>query len=285
MFLQRDKVPETFTVQVMRVESSMTLNLETITDVTYEQDLAVRTRQWDKTAFERTFRHEIGVTQDNVRIHYVVGGEGPLVVLLHGFPQHWREWRFIMASLAEERYTVVAPDIRGFGWSDKPFGSFDVGTVAEDVRGLTKQFSDRDVRLVGHDLGSGVAYAWAAAHPDDISRLVLIEGLPAGLEPRSAAIPMLRGKPMWHLAFGSTPDIPEILLADRERVLMEFLFRQGAYDQTTFSEEEIEAYVETFASLGGVRRPRPYPVDASERCAQQATGRAAPHNARACRWR
>ena len=79
-----------------------------------------------------------------------------------------------------------------------------------------------------------------------------MEALPAGLEPPSASVPMLQGKATWHLAFGSTPDVPEALLANRERVLVEYLFRH-AYDPTTFSQAEIDAYVRPLAALGGIR--------------------------------
>lgn len=85
---------------------------------------------------------------------------------------------------------------------------------------------------------------WADLH--------LIEALPAGLEPPSASVPMLQGNATWHLAFGSTPDVPEALLANRERVLVEYLFRH-AYDQTTFLDADIDAYVRPLASLGGIR--------------------------------
>jgi pimeloyl-ACP methyl ester carboxylesterase len=219
----------------------------------YGQDRAARARRWDEDGFARTFRHAITAVQDGVRIHHVVGGDGPPVVLLHGFPQNWREWRHVMPALAEAGHAVVAPDLRGFGWSDKPLEGFDVGTVSEDIRQLVAKQSQRKVALVGHDLGAVVAYAWAAAHADEVERLVLIEGLPAGLEPPSAAIPMLRGQPLWHLAFGSTPDVPEALLAGRERVLVEFLLRHGACDPTAFSDEDIDAYARSFAALGGVR--------------------------------
>jgi len=217
-------------------------------------DKELRPGDWDETAFNRTFRHEVK-TSGNVRIHYVIGGKGPLVTLLHGFPQHWREWRLIMPFLADAGYTVVAPDLRGFGYSDKPLDGFDVVTVAEDVRQIIEKLG-RDgekVRIVGHDVGAAVSYAWAAAHCEQVEQLVLVEGLPAGLESTGLATPMLQGKPLWHLAFGMTPDVPERLLADRERIFVEFLLRRGCYDPLTFSDEEIDAYTRPFAALGGVR--------------------------------
>src|SRR5215469_2789721 len=220
--------------------------------VSYEQDS--RVGAWNESAFNRSFRHE-AATAGSVRIHYVIGGKGPLVTLLHGFPQHWREWRLVMPALAEAGYTVIAPDLRGFGYSDKPLEGFDVGTVAEDIRQVIAKLgrAEEKARIVGHDVGSAVAYAWAAAHPEQVEQLVLMEGLPAGLEPSGTATPMLQGKPLWHLAFGMTPDVPERLLADRERIFVEFLLRLGCYDPMTFPDEEIDAYTRPFAALGGVR--------------------------------
>jgi pimeloyl-ACP methyl ester carboxylesterase len=187
-----------------------------------------------------------------VRIHYVIGGQGPVLVLLHGFPQHWREWRWVMPSIADAGYTVIAPDLRGFGESDKPSEGFDVRTVFEDIRELIEELGQGLVNLAGHDVGASVAYAWAATHPDEVHGLTLIEALPAGLEPPAVSVPMLQGKATWHLAFGSTPDVPEALLANRERVLVEYLFRH-AYDQTTFTDADIDACVRPLAALGGIR--------------------------------
>lgn len=143
-----------------------------------------RVGDWNEKAFNRSFRHEVA-TAGNARIHYVIGGNGPLVTLLHGFPQHWREWRLVMPALADAGYTVVAPDLRGFGYSDKPLDDFDVGTVAEDIRQIIGKLGrgEEKVRIVRHDVGSAVGYAWAAAHTEQVEQLVLMEGLPAGLEP------------------------------------------------------------------------------------------------------
>jgi pimeloyl-ACP methyl ester carboxylesterase len=188
----------------------------------YEQDRAARATPWDVKAFGRTFRHEIAILSSGLRIHFVIGGHGPALVLLHGFPQHWREWRLVMPALADAGYTVIAPDLRGFGDSYKPLDGFDVGTVSEDIREVVRQLGQQGVNLVGHDVGASVAYAWAAAYQDEVRRLVLMEALPAGLEPPAASVPMLSGKSLWHLAFGGTPDVPEALLANRERTLVEY---------------------------------------------------------------
>jgi pimeloyl-ACP methyl ester carboxylesterase len=134
----------------------------------YECDRTARAEAWDEAAFHRAFRHDISILDNRVRIHYVAGTHGPAIARLHGFPQHWREWRLIMPALAESGYRVIAPDLRGFGLSDKPLNGFDVVTVSEDIRQVVAQHSIREVSLVGHDVGAAVAYAWAAGHPDEV---------------------------------------------------------------------------------------------------------------------
>jgi pimeloyl-ACP methyl ester carboxylesterase len=157
-----------------------------------------------------------------------------------------------MPSLAEAGHTVIAPDLRGFGLSDKPLEGFDVMTVAEDIRQVVQHLGLDEVSLAGHDAGASVAYHWAASHPDEVRRLALMEAFPAGLEPPAGQAPTWKGKATWHLGFLSTPDLPEVLLANRESAFLTFLFRH-AWDPATFSESEIEAYVKPFAALGGTR--------------------------------
>lgn len=198
-------------------------------------------------------RHAVLVGAKGMRSHYVTAGEGPLIVLLHGNPQFWREWRFVIPRLLDAGYRVLAPDLRGFGQSDRPPDGYDTGTVAEDIRGIVAALGQgQTAMVVGHDAGAGAAYAWAAGHPEEVARLVLIEAIPAGLE-GGGGLPARNGKPLWHPGFMMTPDLPEALVAGRERLLLEYLFRSSAYDQSVFSDAEIDAYLRPFAGLGGVR--------------------------------
>lgn len=218
------------------------------TNGTYPRDRLVRSTPFDATEFAHTFHHEIARVNEGVRIHYVVGGDGPPLVLLHGFPQHWREWRLVMPLLVQAGYTVVAPDLRGFGDSDKPLDGYDALNVAEDLHQLVRQLGFGRIGLVGHDVGASVGYTWAAAQPDDVHALVLMEAFPAGLEPHAP------GKQQtWHLGFMATPDLPETLLAGREQAFLAALFRRSLYDPTTLSDAEIDAYARPLGALGGVR--------------------------------
>ena len=112
---------------------------------------------------------------NGIAMNYAVGGTGPTVVLLHGYPQTWYSWRKIMPALAE-RYTVIAPDLRGSGGSDAPESGYDKATLAEDVHQLLVALGlQEQVNVVGHDIGTMVAYAYAAAHRGSTRRLVLLE--------------------------------------------------------------------------------------------------------------
>ena len=108
-----------------------------------------------------TFSHHTA-SVNGIRMHYVIGGQGDPVVLLHGWPQTWYEWHKIMPALSKN-YTVVAPDLRGLGDSSKPFAGYDGNTTAEDIYQLLSQLGlDQKIYLVGHDIGVQTAYSYAA---------------------------------------------------------------------------------------------------------------------------
>jgi hypothetical protein len=122
-----------------------------------------------------TFSHHMTSVNGGVQIHYVIGGHGgDPVVLLHGWPQTWYEWRHVMPSLAKN-YTVIVPDLRGLGDSSKPLTGYDGKTVAEDIHQLVSQLGFKQIFLVGHDFGVQVAYSYAAAHPNEVGRLVILD--------------------------------------------------------------------------------------------------------------
>ncbi len=116
-----------------------------------------------------TFSHHMA-SVNGIQMHYVMGGKGDPVVLLHGFPQSWYEWRHIMPALAEN-YTVVVPDLRGFGDSSKPITGYDGKTTAEDIYQLVSQldFNNQPIFLVAHDVGAQTAYSYAFAHPNNVT--------------------------------------------------------------------------------------------------------------------
>jgi pimeloyl-ACP methyl ester carboxylesterase len=114
------------------------------------------------------------VSANGIRMHVVEAGTGPLVVLLHGFPQFWWAWRHQIAGLANAGFRVVAPDLRGYGASDKPPRGYDTLSIAADVAGLIRALGETDAAVVGHDWGGHVAWTLGAIYPGSVRRLVIL---------------------------------------------------------------------------------------------------------------
>jgi pimeloyl-ACP methyl ester carboxylesterase len=155
----------------------------------------------------------------DVGINYVRGGHGKTLVLLHGYPQTWYTWREVLPELAKH-YTVIAPDLRGAGKSDAPAGGYDKKTLAADVYGLLSKLGlQHDIRIVGHDIGTMVSYAYAAAHPGDVTKLVLSEApIP---DQNLYTFPSLtpKGAGFWNFGyFNVTNGLPESMVNGREEL-------------------------------------------------------------------
>jgi pimeloyl-ACP methyl ester carboxylesterase len=114
------------------------------------------------------------VNANGIRLHIAEAGSGPLVMLVHGFPEFWWSWHHQLVSLAEAGYHVVAPDLRGYGASDKPPRGYDAPTLSADLAGLVRALGERDAIFVGHDWGGHLAWSTAALHPNVVRRLVVL---------------------------------------------------------------------------------------------------------------
>lgn len=152
-----------------------------------------------------------------IGINYVIGGHGPTLVLIHGYPQTWYEWHGIMPALAEH-YTVIAPDLPGAGKSDAPATGYDKKTMAAELHAVLASLGkDNDVRIVGHDIGTMVAYSYAAQFPASVRKLVLSE---APIPDESVyQFPALtaRGPGVWNFGFFNvTNGLPESMIEGRE---------------------------------------------------------------------
>ena len=113
-------------------------------------------------------------TANGIRFHYAAQGDGPLVLLLHGFPEHWYSWRHQIGPLAEAGYRVVAPDLRGYNLSDKPRGGYSIKNLTRDVRGLIRAFGERKATVVGHDWGGVIALQFPIDYPKACERLIVM---------------------------------------------------------------------------------------------------------------
>ena len=202
---------------------------------------------------------------NGIRIYYRRAGSGEPVVLLHGFPETSNAWRKVMPALAEH-YTVVAPDLRGFGASDRPDTGYDKRTVAEDVHQLVNQLGLGAINLVSHDVGMMVGYAYASAYPSEVKRLVLMEAaLPGlGLEKLYDADKYPR---MYHLPLFEAPNgLAEALIRGREKMFVRHFMRQQAYNPAALESNVLEEYASQLSAPGalsaGIAYFRAHKVDA-----------------------
>ena len=155
-----------------------------------------------------------------VMLHAVVGGRGPALLMVHGWPQTWYQWRLLMPALAED-FTVVAVDQRGIGLSDKPETGYDSRSLAQDLAAVMDALGHRQFAVVGSDTGLLIGYALAADHPDRVSRLVVGEAPLPGVSP---ALPLILPDAvkdrLWHIPFNQLDSINEKLVAGREAVFI-----------------------------------------------------------------
>jgi pimeloyl-ACP methyl ester carboxylesterase len=197
--------------------------------------------------------HGMAVIDATTRIHYVTAGVGDrTIVLLHGFPQTWWEWRFIIPRLAEAGYRVIVPDYRGAGDSWKPASGYDKRTMAGDINRLLKEHLKitTPVIIAGHDIGLMVAYAYAQEYREQVSHLVVID---APL-PGTKAFDQIRSDPrVWHFAFHTVRDLPELLIAGRERQYLQSFFNYRIFNTGAISLEDLEIFTRAYSAPGAIR--------------------------------
>ena len=177
----------------------------------------------------------------DVRLHAVIGGDGPPLLLVHGWPENWYAWRLLMPELARD-FTVIAVDQRGIGLSDKPVDGYDTGTLANDLVALMDALGHQRFAVVGHDTGFAIGYALAADHPDRVSAVALVDlpGPPTAAGSPPAFVPSPINNRLWHIPFNRVEDLPEQLIVGNEAAYFGFEFaNQGG----TLPDELIEYYV------------------------------------------
>ena len=188
------------------------------------------------------------------RMHYVVAGNGFPLVLLHGWPQSWYEWRKVIPALAA-RFTVIAPDLRGLGDSEKPMDGYDKRTLANDVRELVAQLGCREIGVVGHDWGGAVAFYLAYDNPSLVRRLLILDMIP-GLVRAGGAFPLDLALKINHVFFhGGNPDWAQMLVQQNiDAYLRRFLTTLDFnYSPNVFSAADIAEYVRVNSIPGSLR--------------------------------
>jgi pimeloyl-ACP methyl ester carboxylesterase len=187
------------------------------------------------------------INANGLRLHAVIGGKGPPLLLVHGWPQTWYQWRLVMPALARD-FTVIAVDQRGVGLSDKPQSGYDPGTQANDLVALMDALGHKRFALVGFDTGMGIAYALAADHPDRVERLVVGEAIITGVTPSPPLItPGPLNTRLWHVAFNRLDgSVNEALVRGREDVYFGAEYAQSA--GRPLPADVVKYYVDRLAS-------------------------------------
>lgn len=185
---------------------------------------------------------------DDVLMHYVSCGSGPVILLLHGWPQSWYEWRHIMPRLGS-RFQVVAPDLRGLGDTSRPATGYEKQAVAADLWQLMRHLQVDEFFLVGHDWGGPTAFALTIAHPEAVRRLAILDVVIPG----DGGAGFSQAGRRWHHAFQMTPDLPEALTHGREREYLGWFYREFAYRPDAIGEDDITEYLRTYTQPGAMR--------------------------------
>jgi pimeloyl-ACP methyl ester carboxylesterase len=190
------------------------------------------------------------IQANGIRQFVVEEGEGAPVVLLHGFPETNYAWRNQIPVLSKH-YRVIAPDLRGYGETDKPSTGYDKRNMAKDLLGLLEELGIGKISLVGHDRGARVATRFAKDYPHLVDRLVVMDNVPTRIVARdlNAAI----AKSYWFFLFHLVPDLPEALIEGKEDTWLRYFFSDWCYDPTTISGEAFDHYVRAYRAPGAVR--------------------------------
>jgi pimeloyl-ACP methyl ester carboxylesterase len=201
--------------------------------------------QADVMPFPATF-HTQDIKVDGATMHVRVGGKGPAVVLLHGFGDTGDMWAPLAADLARD-HTVVVPDLRGMGLSSIPEGGYDKKTQAGDIRQVLSALKIEHSVVIGHDIGTMVAFAYAARYPELTERLVVMDAPVPGITPWNDIV---RSPMLWHFDFGGAD--MERLVAGRERIYLDRFWNEFAGDPAKVDEGTRQHYAKLYARPGAM---------------------------------
>lgn len=190
------------------------------------------------------------VQANGIAQHVRVAGSGPAIVLLHGWPETSYCWRKLTPALARTR-TVVAPDLRGFGDSDKPADGYDKRTVAKDIRELLAALGHRRAVVVGHDIGAQVAFRMAHDFPNLLEGLVILNGRHPGIGGALMHTPQQLPE-RWYYVFHQIPELPERMVAGNVEAYFGYIFDHWTHPDFKFSDEDLAEYFAAFSKEGAL---------------------------------
>lgn len=180
---------------------------------------------------------------NGITLHYVIAGKGPLLILLHGFPQYWYTWRHQIPVLAEH-FTVVAPDLRGYGESEKPLkiDEYTTKTISKDITGLIGELGFEKAHIVGHDFGGAVAWKIAQLEPDRVDHLVVLNCPHPYIFAKALRSNFTQIRKSWYIFFFQLPYLPEWMVQRGGRKFVSKLLRSSSKRKDTFTNEDIDNY-------------------------------------------
>lgn len=199
-------------------------------------------RVWDESVF---------VENNGVRLHVRMAGEGYPMILLHGWPQTSYCWRKLVQLLAPH-FRVIAPDLRGFGDSEKPDGPYDKRTVAMDVLEMAKSLGYSEALVAGHDIGGRVAYRLALDHPEFVTGLISLAGRYSPLG-EDLLFSKEQSAERWYFFFHQIAGLPETLVSGRERIYLEHFYRHWSHRDDWLSQDDLQEYARAYATPGALR--------------------------------
>jgi pimeloyl-ACP methyl ester carboxylesterase len=204
--------------------------------MTQRQQRAMKEVGSQATGLGREFTHE-SATINGANLHYVRGGQGPTMILIHGFPQDWSEYRAIMPRLAK-RFTVLAIDLPGIGGSTSETAAYEAADMAENVRQLMSALDLKRAYIVGHDIGGMVAYAFARRYPESSLGAMILDQVLPGIDGWKE----IEGHPaVWHVRFMQVPGLAEALVAGRQAQYLGYFLNFGKFTQGEV-QEALSAY-------------------------------------------
>lgn len=195
----------------------------------------------------QNFKHQTAHV-NGINIHYVIGGSGEPLILLHGFGQNWYMWNRILPELSKY-FTVIAPDLRGIGESDKPEDGYDKKTMASDIHELVKQLGYQHINLAGHDIGLMVAYAYAAQYSEEVNKLALLDALLPGVEPVWTQL----SNTIWHFGFFQRPVAASLIAGHEREFFQDFWPQQLGSNKAAFHQAETNEFIRAYATDGSIR--------------------------------
>jgi pimeloyl-ACP methyl ester carboxylesterase len=206
-----------------------------------------------KTPIE-SFSHQ-NITVNGVRLHYVTAGSGSPLLLWHGFCETWYCWREVM-SILSEKYMVIAPDMRGYGDSEKPAEGYDGLNLAEDFRAIVQHHTHDRLMIAAHDMGAPAALLYAATYPEEVSALAYIE---EPLITRDALLQNHAFNPetastgrLWWWKMALAPEVADRFIVGREREFLTWFYKFNTFQQKGIPESAVTEYLRTFSGTEGV---------------------------------